>query len=101
MTLDELVEQTLRLSAPGPELSGLVRGLVFQGFDPDVLQTEMERMHGALQDAGREREADHVADLLDLFVGWCSASSDLRRDPLFVWARERRVAPGRRTTDAA
>lgn len=73
MTRTKLYEDVFQSMEPVWEMRGVVRTLLAQGADREVLRQELTRFMLELRETGRERDEDVVYEVLQYLSGWCSS----------------------------
>ena len=64
----------------GTVLTALVYSLRAEGMTKQAIGAAYYEAFKRLQDAGRQEQADTIADILDVLTGWCSPSARLLPD---------------------
>lgn len=72
ITTEQLFDEALSSSEPLWELRGVIRGLLADGHDRELILGDLERFRSVLQNAGREQDEDTVLEVMDFLVGWSS-----------------------------
>ena len=83
MSVDERIEAALaaqECAGVGTLLTALVYSLRAEGMSKQAIGAAFYEAFQRLQDAGRQDEADAIADVLDVLTGWCAPSARLLPD---------------------
>jgi len=83
MNVDERIEAALaaeECAGATTLLSALVYSLRSEGMSKQAIGAAYYAAFKRLQEAGRQDQADAIADILDVLTGWCSPSARLLPD---------------------
>lgn len=72
MTYDDRLNRALNSGQPGPDLYDVVKTMLAEGQERDVLYARLTALMLAFRSVGREEQDDAVMEVMDALKGSCS-----------------------------
>jgi hypothetical protein len=77
MKIEQQFEEALATENPDFSLDILVKSLLKDGYDRNILLDEIDKFHVFLHKQGRIEEEDLINDIYLAMVGWCHPDSKI------------------------
>lgn len=77
MDVQSRFEQAFGYDQPMLRLRAEVEQLLIEGYDRDLLYSQLDAFRSVLLASGRDADDDVVLEVMDFLTGWCSPDMNL------------------------